>query len=473
MQFETVYLTWIGYVLVAVFAMVTAGHALVYKRDVRATIAWVGFILVLPLVGATLYWLLGVNRIQRKAWRLRGKGSAGRDFESTMPANPAGRFAALARLGNTVSDFPLTAGNVVEPLIDGDAAYPVMLEAIANARSSISLALYIFDRDEVGRSFRDLLVAAIGRGVEVRVLVDAVGGGGLFGATMADELRELGVDAAEFMPVSRPRRLFAFNLRNHRKSLIVDGRVAFTGGMNVSAGNVLATPGRLRRRDLQFRIEGPVVGQLQQVFVDDWNFTTGEALAGETWFPPLQAEGAVLARAVPDGPDEDFEVLRMLMLGALAEARGSVAVMTPYFLPDAALISALNTAALRGISVDIVLPSASDHPLVHWASRAVLWQVLDRGCRVWYSPPPFDHSKLMIVDDTWTLIGSTNWDPRSLRLNFELNVECYDPAFAARMRTLFEARKKTARSLVKSELDDRPLPIKLRDGAARLLTPYL
>lgn len=458
------YLVWIGYALVAVFAVVTAGHALVYKRDVRATIAWVGFILVLPLVGATLYWLFAINRIQRKAGRLRPTPAGAGGAKNFRGVNPAGRFAALARLGNAVTHFPLTAGNALEPLVDGDIAYPAMLAAIEAAERSIALTTYIFDVDGVGARFERALADAHARGVEVRVLIDAVGGHQWLRRGMVDRLQARGIPVAEFLPIPSLRRAVSFNLRNHRKLLVIDGITAFTGGMNITAEAL---------RDLQFRVTGPVVGQLQQVFADDWHFVTGETLDDERWFPPLDEAGQALARAVPDGPDDNFDVLRLVLLGAITEARSSIAILTPYFLPDGALAAALYTAALRGVTVEIILPAVSDSPLITWASRAGLWQLLERDCRIRFSSRPFDHSKLMIVDDAWALIGSTNWDPRSLRLNFELNLECYDPAFATCMRALFDARRDAARPISKAEMDGRPMVVKLRDGAARLLTPYL
>src|SRR5262249_52682048 len=159
---------------------------------------------------------------------------------------------------------------------------------------------------------------------------------------------------------------------------------------------------------------------------DDWAFTTGEVLRGERWFPRLEPAGEALARGIADGPDEDFERLRLTLLGAITCARSSVAIVTPYFLPDAALITTLNVAAMRGVEVDILVPAEGNLRVVQWAATAQLWQVLQRGCRVWLTPPPFDHTKLTVVDGTWVLLGSSNWDPRSLRLNFEFAPGCYD-----------------------------------------------
>lgn len=460
----------------ATFALAAfaAGHALLYKRDVRAAIGWVGLVLLVPLLGGLLYLTLGVNRIRRRA--------SGMPQERLRPATGGQRpvraeevgesLAALARLGQRINPLPLLAGNRVAPLLNGDQAYPEMLAAIEGAERSVGLATYIFDQDTAGRRFLAALARAVERGVEVRVLVDAVGLRYSW-PPMDRELRRAGVPVARFLPTRLPWKIPYANLRNHRKILIVDGRVAFTGGMNLRHGHLLGERPRHPVQDLHFRVEGPAVAELQELFVHDWQFTTREALGGEGWFPPLAERGPVVARVIADGPDEDFDRLRWTLLGALAVASRSVTVVTPYFLPDQALITALGVAALRGVEVDILLPEQNNLRLVQWAAQAQLWQVLERGCRVHLTPPPFDHSKLLLVDEGWALVGSANWDPRSLRLNFEVGVECYDAALGRRLAGIVEARRAEAREVSLAELDARPLPIRLRDGLARLLTPYL
>jgi cardiolipin synthase len=455
---------------VVVFATLTAAHALLYKRDTRAVIAWVGLIVLVPLAGAILYWMLGVNRVRRRAMALRPQGRSPVRAAEVPAASPPPRFAPIARLGDQVGPFPLAAGNLVEPLENGDEAFPAMLDAIASAQRSIALAAYIFDDDAVGAQFADALVAAAARGVEVRVIIDAVGQH-YSRRSMVKRLRAAGIPAAAFMPVLG--NMAALNLRNHRKLLLADGTDAFTGGMNIRAGNVLAQAPRHPVRDLQFHVRGPAVRQLAAVFASDWAFATKEILSGDSWFPSLDEAGPVIARAIPDGPDEYFEVLKMVILGALAQAERSVSIATPYFLPDAALISALNTTALRGVAVNVLLPAENNLKLVQWASHTLYWQILERGCRIWHSPPPFDHSKLLLVDDEWALVGSTNWDPRSLRLNFELNLECYDAALGARMKSWFERRREASVEVTGTGLDSRSLPRRLRDSIARLLSPYL
>jgi cardiolipin synthase len=196
-------------------------------------------------------------------------------------------------------------------------------------------------------------------------------------------------------------------------------------------------------------------------------------LTEDMWFPPLTPIGPVLARGLTEGPDEDLDQARFTLLGALSCARERVRIVTPYFLPDEGLISELSVTALRGVTVEILLPAKNNLVLVQWASTAQLWQILGRGCRVYSTPPPFDHTKLMLVDRAWALIGSSNWDPRSLRLNFEFDVECYDEALVERLHRLVDAKLAQARPLTLAEVNGRSLLVKLRDGMARLATPYL
>ena len=468
--------------LTFLLSVVAAGHAVLYKRDSRAAIAWVGFIWLLPLLGAVLYFLFGVNRLRREAALLRGNIERYRAHETQPECPPeelhqhlsdhTGHLNMLARVVGNVVKRPLLRGNLIEPLINGDEAYPAMLEAIRQARRTVSFATYIFDRDEAGLAFVRAFGEAMRRGVEVRVLIDAAGTRYSWPSVL-HTLRREGVNYARFLPSFALSHLMSMNLRTHRKILVADGQVGFTGGMNIRAGHWLERQPRNPVQDIHFRMRGPVVTQLQEVFADDWLFTTGESLRGDSWFPKPEIAGQVLARGVPDGPDEDFEKLRWTLLGALSIARRSVRIVTPYFLPDPAIISALNLAAMRGVEVDIILPSRPNLPFVRWASRSMWWQVLEHGCRIWLSPPPFDHSKQMLVDGCWVLFGSANWDARSLRLNFEYNVECYDEALSRRLDGLVEVKRKAAHLVTLQEVDSRPLPARLRDGIARLLAPYI
>jgi cardiolipin synthase len=464
-------------------ALGASGHAVLYKRDARAAVSWVGLIWLVPFLGAFLYLLLGVNRIRRRARSLRAghphPESPPSPFECDVSALPrvlgpeAAHLAALARVVAVATGRPLLRGNRVTPLHNGDEAYPAMIEAIDAARDSVLLGTYIFDHDRAGALFLETFRRAAARRVEVRVLIDDLGAR-YSRPSVVRALVRAGVRVALFLPALIPTRFRFANLRNHRKIMVVDGRVGFTGGMNIREGCLLKLLPRRPVQDLHFRVEGPAVAHLQEALAEDWAFTTGEVLEGERWFPHLEPAGEALARGIVDGPDEDFERLRMTLLGAVACARSSITVVTPYFLPDAALVTALNVAAMRGVEVDVLLPAENNLPFVQWASTAQLWQVLERGCRVWLTPPPFDHTKLTVVDGAWVFLGSSNWDPRSLRLNFEFDLECYDRALGESLRRwLHDERLPTARPVTLAEVDGRSLPVRLRDGLARLLSPYL
>jgi cardiolipin synthase len=270
-----------------------------------------------------------------------------------------------------------------------------------------------------------------------------------------------------------PRLQKYANLRNHRKILVVDGKIGFTGGTNIREGHCLQLNPAYPVKCLHFQLDGPVVAHLQEVFAQDWAFVTGEILDGDIWFPVIARMGRVWARGIEHGPDEHFECMANIIAAALASARQRIRILTPYFLPNASLIQALNVAALRGVQVQVYLPSENNVALVQWACTAQLWQLLEKGIEIYYTVPPFDHTKLFIVDDVWTLIGSTNWDPRSLRLNFEFNVECYDAELAGQLNAMADRRAESAHRLTLQEVNNRSFFLRLRDGLARLFTPYL
>jgi cardiolipin synthase len=466
--------------LQAVAVVVTTAHLVLSNRDVPSTVGWTGLVLLTPIIGVALYWVFGINRLQRKAHRLRPETSLQSDEASVHAEQRAHRMlearfpglVALGHLGDELTQSALEFGNRIQPLINGDEGYPQMLAAIEGAERSIALSTYIFDHDAIGKRFIAALQRAQRRGVAVRVLVDGVGQ--LYSRPRTPKiLRRLGIPTAVFLESALRIRNPYVNLRNHRKILVVDGRVGFTGGLNIREGCLLANHPPRPVQDLHFKIEGPVVRGLMEAFGLDWGFTTGERLGGEAWYPVLGPIGDTIARCVPDGPDEDFDVLRRLILGALAQAQRRVRIVTPYFLPDQTLIAALNVTAMSGVEVQILIPARNNLRFVEWAAQSHAEQILEGHNRIFLTPPPFDHTKLMAVDDAWCFIGSANWDPRSLRLNFELNLECYDRHFAWRLNQLVDQKLAGATEIGPDEMRERRLPVRLRDGFARLLTPYL
>lgn len=459
-----------------------AVHAAMNKDDVRAAIGWVGVVILSPVFGAILYFLAGINRVRRSVVSRQRARAEARDVSdgrshlheeaSAGPEEMA--WASLKRLGDVISPFPLTGGNDIRPLRGGDEAYPAMLEAIAGAKRSIALASYIFDNDEVGRTFVDALTAASKRGVAVRVLIDAIGAR-YSHPPITHLLRERGIKTALFMSHVLGLGLAYANLRSHRKMLIVDGRLGFTGGMNIRAEFTTAAAGAGAARDTHFRIEGPIVPQIMSTFAIDWSFTTKERLDGEIWFPGgiRSAEGHARVRAVPSGPDRNLENNHGMIMGALAVAQERVRIASPYFLPDQQLIGALAVAGRRGLQVDIVIPDANNLKLVDHAMTAQLDQVIRRGCKVWRATGPFDHSKLIAIDGRWAYVGSSNVDPRSLRLNFELDLEIHDRTVAGWVEKRIEEQIANARAETLQTLSGRPFWQRLRNRMVWLASPYL
>jgi cardiolipin synthase len=449
-------------------AAIAAGHALLNKRRPQSAFGWIAVSLTLPFVGALLYYLFGINRVQTRARKLLTRHPA-IDCPTEYLGTPPPHLLPLAKLGSAVSGWPLTAGNRVEPLHEAGAVFDAMIGAIDKAREYVYFSTYIFDGGTLGRRFATALVAAAERGADVRVLLDGVGEwySWQHASTLLQGTR---VRFARFLPPRLWPPTLNVNLRNHRKILVVDGSEAFTGGINVR-DRYLDEIGDARIVDSHFRLSGPVLAQIYTVFLRDWQFATGDRLPPTRRVP--QPTGAALCRVVADGPDAELDRLTALLTGAIGAARQRVAIMTPYFVPPRELIAPLQAAALGGVDVAVILPARNNLPYVHRATRHMLWELLERGVKVYYQPGPFVHSKLFYVDDDYAQIGSANFDSRSLRLNFEMNVEVYDRETVTRLAQHFEAIRARSTAVTLAEVDGRALVTKAIDGVAWLFSPYL
>ena len=457
-----------------------AAHAMLYKRDPRAALGWVSVCLFFPLAGALLYYMFGINRIQTQARRLSKlplfrlkvgyEGGAAGIAPGLAAAHRDPRRAVFERVSDRVTSRPLTAGNSVEMLCNGAQAYPLMLDAIHSAGTHVLLVTYLFEADEVGEAFIEALAGAQRRGVKVRVIVDGVGE--LYSwPRMSRRLRRAGVRVARFLPPRLFPPAIYMNLRNHRKILVVDGETGFTGGMNIGARHLVEAATGGGTADLHFRVRGPVVSQLEAIFADDWRFASGENLMFGR-IPRVQAENSY-CRCISDGPNDDMDRISLVMMGAISAAQRSITLITPYFLPSRELIASLQSAALRGVDVAVILPLRSNLRFVDWATRKLLWELLQYGVKVVYQPPPFAHTKLFIVDDVYAQVGSANLDPRSLRLNFELNLEVMGQAALARMVDYAGDIRCVSTPVTLQEVEARSLPVRLRDAACWLFMPYL
>jgi len=468
--------------LVFVVNLLTTIHIILNKKNIRAAIGWVGLVWFSPGPGAVLYAIFGINRIRRRARRMfQERDEMGRQrarftvsnhrFEQHLADRGDSHLKTLNRLTGSLSHFPLTRGNRIEPLIGGKKAYDAMIESIEDADRSITFSTYIFDRDRAGMRFGEALLDAHRRGVEIRVLIDDVGGKYSF-RRMSSWLRSHQIPCELFMRSRVPWHVRYYNLRNHRKILVVDGKIGFTGGMNIREGYLPNESGETVQ-DIHFQLRGPVVHQLQQVFAEDWLFTAGERLEGPEWFSASEEEGTDFARGISDGPDEDYDSLRHTFFGAVTNAEESIRILTPYFLPDEELTTALKITARRGIDVRVLVPKVGNLRMVQWASEGHFQELVESGVRIFRSSPPFDHSKLFIVDDTWVCFGSANWDPRSLKLNFEFNVECYGELLATEVGGWFDRKQENADQVSRSEIRNWNLFTRLRNNIFRLGSPYL
>ncbi len=464
---------------------VAAIHATMTKQEVRTALGWVGVIVLSPFIGAAIYGIAGINRIRRSNLGQQRSLMHGTIMERVALFDAADdlviarfgrRFAAMKNVGDRVTRNALTTGNTIEPLLSGDETYAAMLDALANARRSIILETYIFDQDRTGERFVQALADAQHRGVEVRILVDAVGARYSVPSIMRG-LTKAGLKAAVFNGnVIIGLRLPYANLRTHRKILVVDGRVAFTGGMNIREGFTAEFAGDRHSRDTHFKVTGPLVADLFTVAAEDWLFTTRERLDGPVWdvtLPEGKPGSPVLARVVASGPDNSIETSHKMLMGAFSIARSSIRIMSPYFLPDRELISALTTAARRGVQVDIIVPANNNLTLVDHAMTAQFDQILKSNCRIWRATGPFNHSKLLVIDDRWSYVGSSNLDPRSLRLNFEVDIEVIDEGFAGAVSERINEALENARQVKLEELRARPFLLRLFEKILWLASPYL
>ncbi|WP_340678605.1 cardiolipin synthase [Paraglaciecola sp.] len=475
---ELIYMHWVTIVVILHISLsvVTSLHVLLFKENERTSLAWIGLVTFSPVMGSLFYWLFGINRIKRAAQKKHPKALK----QDLRQQKKLTKFHHLPKnwhpaiiAGYNIHPVNYVADNSVEPLINGDTAYPAMIQSINNAKSYVVLSSYIFENDSLGRQFVSALAEAHQRGVMVNVLLDGVGIGYWHQSDRA--LKKLGVKTARFLPAISLTNIRFINLRNHRKILCVDGEVAYMGGMNVSKSNVVKAAAH-PIDDIHFRVTGQVIDQISQVFIEDWFFATGELIQFPQYQPHTQEQTnhkTVVARVVQDGPDEDHNKIRWTLINALVCAQTSIKIMTPYFIPDQTLMTSLHAAALRGVSIEIIVPQRSDIPFLNWVMEANFSRIIEHGIKIYKNKRPFDHSKIMIIDDLWSFIGSTNWDARSLELNFEINLECFDKDLNAKLAEFFILKKQNSTAVIASEINGLPIYRKIRNNLFRLFSPYL
>lgn len=496
-----------GLLVLHVAMFFSAGHALLHKYDSRSALGWVAVILLVPFAGLSLYWLFGIARVDSRAVRLmkqaaqqvmgglvdlHGKALLEEPSGSVPEDDLPLELVHLARPGKHITGRALIGDNVLTPLHNGETAYPVMLDAIGKARQSVYLSSFIFGYDDAGKRFAEALKEAARRGCDVRVLMDGVGSF----HPLAHWRARLGkAQLAWFLPPRLFPPQFSINLRTHRKVLVCDGSIAFTGGMNISEHHLVDVPRPNRVQDLHFRCIGPIARQLEVAFLMDWSFTTGSPArmspenatpsdcTHEAYMPsesaaasaPIHSTDRVLphsslCRILMDGPGNPQATILDLFCAQISTARQSVRIMSPYFLPPHPLATALTSAVLRNVEVSVILPGKNNHRLLDWAMRHHMPMLEERGVRILYQPPPFAHTKLLLIDGVYTLLGSANLDPRSLNLNFELVMEVLDPELTGQLTAFYDEVKRRS---VPAPEQLPSLPVRLRNAASWIFSPYL
>lgn len=442
------------------------------RRSPTATLAWIMTSILLPVLGFAIYQFFGPPRIRRKKLRhARARQIVATRRTSRLPLVPdVGR---LMRMAERTGEAPPARARRIDLYDNGKDAYAAIEAAVAAATHHVHLEYYIWEADQTGTRLRDLLVERAKAGVEVRLLVDALGSPRAKRAFVAP-LVAAGVRVAWFNPVTfGTLRMGLVNFRTHRKIVVCDGRVGFTGGINVTDVHTATVSGDRAWRDTHARIEGAAVQPLQTLFFEDWNFATGEALGADSYFPADPGDGDHIVQVLGSGPDHVLFPIHKLYFAAIAAADERVLITTPYFVPDEAVLTALTTAALRGVDVRILVPRKGDSALVSAAARSYFEELITVGVKIYEYGPPMLHAKTMVVDDELAIVGTANMDNRSFRLNFECALAIAGGDTAATLtrwfhRDLEKATRVTARGEKRAPFRQRSL-----ESVARLLSAIL
>ncbi len=466
------------------------------RRESTSALLWIFVAWAFPLIGPLLFLLFGINRVSRKAWHKQridneflserlSRESASlplvywRAVHESLAVEPTDPTAQSLNktLDPVLSDYPLLGGNTLEPLVDGDNAYPQMLDAIRRARHHVHLQTFIVWNDAISREFLDLLAEKARQGVTVRFMFDSFGSMGAVLSPLFLRYRHVpNMQIIGWTQTNVLKRLVQFNLRNHRKIMVVDGEIAFMGGINLRQEN-LSRPGVPAIRDYHVAIRGPIVQELQYSFLRDWYFMTDEdpdVLLQQAHFPHLPAVGTAMVRVVNSGPTPDeMEVISQVFFECLVAARRQLIVVTPYFVPPRDILQALCSAARRGVDVRLIVPGTNNHLYAGLAGQSLYEDILKSGVRVFQRRAPFMHAKALIVDDTLAMVGSANLDVRSLRLNYESNLIVYNPGFISSLKQIVLKDQAHSDELNLNAWQSRPTSQRLLENACYLLMPML
>src|SRR5215470_17243847 len=440
------------------YGLAMAVVIILQRRSAAATIAWMLVLVFLPIVGLAIYRFIGPLRLERKKTRRRRTRQLVAEALGAIRALDAdsshGEHAELARVGINTGEAPPLRADSLELYTDGASAYAAIVAAIEAAAHHVHLEYYIWEPDHFGCRLLELLAKRAKEGVRVRLLLDAVGSHRLRRRHL-HLLRDAGAECAWFNEVTlrvfRGRRA---DFRSHRKIVVCDGRVGFTGGMNIADAHTAEHSGDRAWRDTHLRVVGSAVRALQRTFVDDWYFATERLpVAGPEYFPPREtAPGGRIVQVLASGPDDAIFPIHRAFFTAINTASTRLYVTTPYFIPDESILTALVSAALRGVDVRLLIPRRGDSRLIDLAARSYLLELLQAGARVFEYLPRFIHAKTMAIDDSLAVVGTANLDNRSFRLNFEVAALVFDEAINDALARAFLADLKEAKEFQPSDL---------------------
>jgi cardiolipin synthase len=455
---------------------------LMTKKDASGAVAWSLVIILVPLMGAVLFWVFGYTHVNRPLRRVRRQRSAyraqhpprtqsasrGEEEEDEHPAT----YSNLGQVARRVHAFPITPGNSVALYHDTQEAFTALLDAIREARHHIHLEFFIVRSDITTDALVAVLAHKVREGVEVRLLYDAMGSVNLKSRSLRP-LLDAGGTARAFLPLNPLRSRIQVNLRNHRKIAVVDGRVGFTGGMNIGDEYLGKDDYFGYWRDSFLRVAGPAVAGLQRVFAEDWDFACREPLNGDAYFPELPATGDAVVQVVESGPDQEIKSIREIYFAAILSAQKRLWIASPYFVPDSGILDALRLARYRGVDVRLLTVLKPDHYLAYFAARYYMTEMLEVGVQIFQYKRGMMHAKLMMVDGQWAMVGSANLDNRSLHLSFEAGCALYTPALVAELEEQFERDLKDSVRLEAKVFARRSYVSRLTENACRLLSPLL
>jgi cardiolipin synthase len=461
------------------WVLAACGTLLLERRSPTATLAWIFAFIAIPVLSGFYYMLFGPRRLLRRRRRYgiaRGslRGTLSDESGAARPVLSADA-AALAAVGRRLDQGEPTFASAVKLLDDGDQTMQELERAILASKHHVHMEYYIWEPDQVGLHFRNLLATAAGRGVEVRVLHDDLGSPRLNKAFWAP-LREAGGEVLVFNPVRfQLSRWHLGNFRTHRKTAVVDGSAGFLGGINLHDPATPTRSGKDAWRDQHARIDGEPAHRIQRLFLENWNYSGGEfkltASNAVKYFPPVRIGAGIPVQILSSGPDDSNAPLHAYFLAALSTARSRVLIETPYLIPDEPLESALRIAELRGVDVQVIVPKRGDSRIVTAASHTYCESLRKAGIEVYEYGPPMLHAKTMVIDETVAVIGTANLDNRSFRLNFEIAAAFYDKTVIERLVKRFEEDRAASRPFPARRRSEKLTA--LLESIARLTSPVL